>query len=296
MKIGEIRGEIILAKETALMSKMTIMSYENVLNQMEKFFGKDKECETVTLVDIKDYILSKKNWKRSSLSKHIQIMKTVFSYLEENKLIKVNVMNRVKSPKNEEIPVDFLTISELEALDKASMTKVIDSKRRAIYWIVRETGLRASEVGSILLKDIDLEKNIIFVRKAKGGKTKTVPFSNHTQDIIKQYLLENPPKSVYLFSDRWGDSALGRVGVSQQLDDIYDKAFDLKKWKKKRGAHLLRHACATEWVANNGNLKGLQFIMGWNSLKMCDRYVHMSPEILTDMFDEVRNNKKQKGI
>jgi len=293
MKISEIKTEIILSKETALMSKSTILGYEQVLRHLEAFFSADKEVESITLKEVKDYIIEKKSWKRSYLAKHIQMVKAIFKHLEEHSLIKKNIMSRVKNPRNEETPVDFLTTEEIAALDKASSEKVIDTRRRALYWIIRETGLRANEAGAIELRDVNMAKKYIFIRKSKGRITKNVPFSNNTKKKIQEYLAENPPTSIYLFGNEAG-GCINRAVVSRLLDDIYDKAFDLRKWKKKRGAHLLRHACATEWVANNGNLKGLQFIMGWNSLAMCDRYVHVSPEIITEMFVEMKENKKAR--
>jgi site-specific recombinase XerD len=292
MKVGEIRDEIILAKETSLLAKSTIMSYKNVLKHLEEFFGKDKNVEEITLKDFKDYIVNRKSWKRSSLTRHIVYVKSIFKYLKDHGFINSNIMSRIQTPRGEETPVDFLTNEELDKLDKASMTPVIDQRRRAIYWIIRDTGLRASEVGNIMLKDLDLNDNFIYIRRSKAKITKTVPISDHTKRVIKEYLLGSPPTTIYLFGMK-GGLPLGRDTVSHLMDDIFDKAFDLRKWHKKRGAHLFRHACASQWVENNGNLKGLQFIMGWRSLKMCDRYVHASPAVIKKMFNDMNNNKKK---
>ena len=296
MKISELPQHIIMPREAGLMAPATITMYKFVIQQLTGYFGADKDLETMTLEEIKNYLLSKKTWKRTSVLRHVVYIQTIFSDLEKQKLLSNNVMRKIKVPKQEETPIELMSAEELEALDTASMSPVIDERTRVLYWIIRETGLRSTEVATILLADVDMKERFIYIRRSKNKITKTVPITESTCKLIQRYLASQRQTSLYLFPNRlsrvWS-KPVGRGAVYTALKDIYDKAFNVRNWKHRKGPHLLRHHCATEWVEMEGSLIGLQYLMGWKSLKMCERYVHANKNLMRKHFDLVQLRKKE---
>ena len=89
-----------------------------------------------------------------------------------------------------------MSIEEIKQLYEATFlphrhnTIAIGQRDRAIIAIFYGCGLRRSEGKNLNINDIDLQKQLLFVRKAKGNKQRYVPIANkHLQDI-KDYLKE----------------------------------------------------------------------------------------------------------
>ena len=54
--------------------------------------------------------------------------------------------------------------------------------------LMTETGLRASEVTAMSVKDADLTRGLVTVRKGKGGKGRVAPFGPQTAAALDRYL------------------------------------------------------------------------------------------------------------
>jgi integrase/recombinase XerD len=121
-----------------------------------------------------------------------------------------NPMKGVLPPKFVEPQVEPLTKSDIEALLKAcdySAEAQTDFRRkfrmhrptarrdRAIILTLLDTGLRATELCSLLIKDVDLKTGPVEVRHgvgsgAKGGKGRVVFLGKTTRRTLWQYLAE----------------------------------------------------------------------------------------------------------
>jgi site-specific recombinase XerD len=52
------------------------------------------------------------------------------------------------------------------------------------------TGMRGGEAYSLNLDDVELEQNLLFIRKGKFGKSRLVPFSPSTSEVLQRYIKE----------------------------------------------------------------------------------------------------------
>ena len=77
-------------------------------------------------------------------------------------------------------------------------------KHRTMLCLLYGAGLRAGEVISIKVKDIDSARNLINIRKAKGFKDRTVMLSEKLLDLLREYYKLYRPR-VYLFEGQYGD-------------------------------------------------------------------------------------------
>jgi integrase len=58
-------------------------------------------------------------------------------------------------------------------------------------------GLRCHEVRSLLIKDVDFDRNMIHIRQGKGKKDRYVPLGDHLARGLKKYLdAEKPVKTL----------------------------------------------------------------------------------------------------
>lgn len=134
--------------------------------------------------------------------------------------------------------------------------------------ICLRTGARWSEAESLTGNQLfaGTPPRITFV-KTKGDEDRAVPVSQ-------------------AFFDR-----LPKVGPGQRLfNDCYShytSVFKRLKLNLPKGqrSHVLRHTFASRFMANGGNIKVLQKIMGHKDVEMTMRYVSFSPDYLTTAID-----------
>ena len=90
---------------------------------------------------------------------------------------------------------ELLTIAELRELFAAASS----AKHRAVLALLFGLGLRAGEVGCIRLHDFDREQETLIIRRAKGGKSRTLPYGPVVRHALVQYFREEKPTD-YLFT------------------------------------------------------------------------------------------------
>ena len=108
-------------------------------------------------------------------------------------------------------------------------------------------GLRRNEAGELKITDIDLENNLLYIRKGKGKKRRVIPFTKQVKKDIEIFLLTE---------------AEVRHRINENLLNIsYPKLYyEFRKLLKKTGlenkgftlALLTPHNCNTVIRARNG--------------------------------------------
>ena len=64
-------------------------------------------------------------------------------------------------------------------------------KYSMVFSILRDTGLRPVELSRLTLRDIDLEKGIIYTESAKGGRARLLKLKTSTLAMLKEYVSRN---------------------------------------------------------------------------------------------------------
>lgn len=303
MTLQEAVDLFILSKKLKLVSKYTIASYGSTFKTFISFVGQETPVQNLSYENIKDYILLRiQTLNRNSLCIEIMRIKGLLKFLEIHEYIDPKLNGKIETPKNHEQPIRTFSANELFKMDSTAKYPKphtdITLRTCLIYWIIRDTGIRSLECCQIRLSNIDLNNNTIYIQDGKGGTKKTVPFTNKTKQFINRYILKNPTQSIYLLQ-RYQRSAsattdhITRQTIYTEINKIIDYTFD-GKWDKRKGPHLLRHAAATEWIENGGNILALQWVMGWSNLTQVNRYVRQSPELIKRNFIMTKKNCQAK--
>lgn len=182
----------------------------------------------------------------------------------------------LKQPKLPTKVVDALSDDQLRALVAACRGKAFQDRRdEALVRLMAECGLRATETVSLALADVEPLKNgIVTVRKGKGGKGRTAPFSVQTAAALDRYL------RVRRLHKRSDTTALW-LGVGGKGLAYFGLNDALRVRAKRAGIegfhlHLLRHTAATRWLRAGGSEQGLMSWAGWSTRSMIDRYTGAS--------------------
>ncbi len=160
----------------------------------------------------------------------------------------------------------------------------IGKRDRAIIEIAYGTGMRASEICNIQLKDIDSGNCVIYTR-GKGSKERSVPFIGAVKRIVENYIEETRP-SLNTLSQPWlflshSGQKLGRDSLWHIL---HKRGQEAKIPTARLHPHVLRHTFATHLLRNGMDQRTLQEMLGHSSIMTTQKYTHIDEE-MRDLYD-----------
>lgn len=228
----------------------------------------------LTKVKVQNYIVGSLDGGAESgtVLTHLKGVKRFSAWLAKEGEIKTDELVGIGSPKPDTKVVPTLSNNEIAALIKACTGKrFIDRRDECIVRLMLETGARAGEVVAMEVKDVDLDRCQVTIRRGKGGKGRTVPINSpQTLVALDRYLRARRVQGLQATGALWTGGKVktfGYHGLSQML----------KRRARMAGmndihAHRLRHTFATIWKRKGGSDEGLMSIAGWANPKMIARY------------------------
>jgi site-specific recombinase XerD len=139
-------------------------------------------------------------------------------------------------------------------------------------------GLRVSEVVHLRVTAIDAQRRLIRIEQGKGKKDRYALLSERLVPELRHYYRVYRPRE-WLFPRRWHDLPMSTKNAWR----IYDAAKARAGIRKDGGIHALRHAFATHLLENGTDLVTIQRLLGHSHLKTTARYLHVTPQRLTEM-------------
>lgn len=225
----------------------------------------------------------------SSLNHHLLALDKLFEYLRKNAKLTLPAIPIPKELPDTQ-PVTPLTTDQVKSLYEATKTyearePVLAKRDRAILAIYYDCGLRRTEGVKLNVADINFDNRTLYVRLAKGGKQRFVPFSKTTAAHLMDYLYEARPKLhlstsptpaffLNVRGQRAGGLALIRrlKRIQSYSDDPGLKAMDLY-------LHLLRHSIATHLLYQGMALEKVARFLGHSSLESTQLYTHLMEKV-----------------
>jgi site-specific recombinase XerD len=184
-----------------------------------------------------------------------------------------------------------------EALDLDDVNAFTSSlgthRDRAIVFIMLFGGLRAGEVRSLLLCDVDMGMRRLRV-SGKGGKERVVPVERVFFSEVAAYLHDERPQGCATpecFVVLRGPTA-GSAMTEAGLRSIFRTHRALSGASRVR-PHRLRHTYGTELASAGVDLLVLRELMGHASPETTAAYVHLSPDTLAAAYEQARQAIEQ---
>lgn len=240
-------------------SESTIKTY---LNHIDKFESDiKKHYSRINSSDIQEYVNDLKFTSRSQQNHVISALKFAWEKGLSKKYCKVDFV-RPRSEKS--LP----KIIDKEIL-KSKILSIPNLKHKAILSLAYSTGMRISEILNLLIKDVDSNRMVIFVRNAKGHKDRYVKLSKGLLAILREYFLKFKP-SIYLFNGQ----------NSNQYSSSSCNRFIKKYLGNDSHMHILRHSCFTHLLESGTDLRVIQKLAGHKSSKTTEIYTHVSNNLI----------------
>lgn len=150
-------------------------------------------------------------------------------------------------------------------------------KHKAIVSLAYATGLRASEVVSLKVSDIDSDRMIIRVDQGKGKKDRYVMLSPNLLELLRAWWRiarkkgRMDPGQPWLFPG-YRDQHMS----ARQLHRLVSTAAARAGITKRVGVHTLRHSFATHLLEQKTDIRVIQVLLGHKKLDTTALYTRVA--------------------
>jgi integrase/recombinase XerD len=153
-----------------------------------------------------------------------------------------------------------------------------NTKHRLILMLTYGCGLRLGEVRFLRPEHFDLERKVLWIRKAKGKKDRMVMLDKDLILYIKAWFKDGCG-SVYMFEGyREGEPLSDRT-----IEKIYTNSCNKMNIDTQGGLHSLRHSFATHLLENGTDLRYIQELLGHSSSKTTEIYTHVAAHKIVEI-------------
>jgi site-specific recombinase XerD len=224
----------------------------------------------------------------STSARKLAALRALFASQRERGAIAENPADLVSTPRRSSPLPRVLSAREMsELLDGIPASTPLELRDRAMFELAYSCGLRAEELVSLRLDDVDYDDEQLRV-EGKGRKTRFVPVGELAMKALREYLdraragLATEPRR----ADRDGDTVdalfLSKTGRALGTSDVRRR---LRTWTAHvqgaaRGAgaispHALRHSFATHLLDGGADLRTIQELLGHASVSSTQIYTRV---------------------
>ncbi len=262
------------------------------------FFLEYMNCkiEDISKSDIDNYILHiLPEYNESSVNRIIASIKSFFKYLSIYKGF-INISEDVESLKRKKALPKYLSIEEVDKLLDIELLDAFDYRNKAMLEVLYSTGLRATELISLDLNNIDLANMVINVY-GKGSKERIVPLSKIAVNYLNIYInnyrnmlfVKKQKPTDALFLNNHG-KRITRQGLYKMIESVSKK----QGINKEITPHTLRHSFATHMIECGADIRSVQELLGHENVVTTEIYTHLANNFIKDSYNEYFNRSTKE--
>lgn len=172
-----------------------------------------------------------------------------------------DITDGMTHPKLDTVPVPIITDDDLRAL--LDVTKGRDFTQRRDHALLRvliDTGMRRGELAGLTLADVDLDAQVLLVRRTKTGTGRLVPIGAKSTAALDRYLRVRA-------RHRHADKPQLWLGLHGPLSGEGVRQMVMTRCKEAGVPHVhvhqFRHTAAHRWLMAGGQEQDLARIAGW---------------------------------
>jgi integrase/recombinase XerD len=267
-------------------SENTVAAYRNDLGQFLEFVeeragSKLTEWSGVSEEEIEIYLGYMKHkanpYASSTIARKVAAIKSFFNYLTSQRLIEANPTLEIDSPKVEKRLPQTLSFNDVERLLTAPAGGQSPKMLRdvTLLKLLYETGMRVTEVVSIQLEDVDLERSILS-SPTRQGDAREIPLEPPTQMLLAEYIAEGRPQ---LAKDKHERALfLNHRGEKLTRQGLW---LIIKGYARQAGLntevtpHTLRHSFAVHRLSQGSKLEDIQRLLGHANISTTQIYTQL---------------------
>ncbi|KKU18249.1 MAG: Tyrosine recombinase XerC [Candidatus Pacebacteria bacterium GW2011_GWA1_46_10] len=249
----------------------TVIAYSKDIEQLIEFVGEKGKTlvAEVTADDIDEFknILKQRRYTSKSISRKINSIKAFFRYLIGEDVVESNPAESIAHPKIEQTPPRVLTRLEYRALRDACRG---DERLFAIVELLLQTGMRISELASLQMDDVDLDRGIMVIQAQNSRDERKVPLNKAAKKSLMDYLKIRPrarEKTVFL-------TKTSRPFLVRNIRTAIDRYFRLAGIKDAK-VNDLRHTFIVEQLKAGTPLVYVSQLVGHKRITTTEKYLNL---------------------
>lgn len=270
-------------------SPKTVADYAGTFKRFRAFLDRDVDFKAIKFDDVRKFLdrLAEEGLSPKSVNNAWIALSSLWSWAEVELDIPHIIRKRVARPKFNRAIVEPYTKTEIAAMLgscsenaewKTRTGKQTKSQRhwklrdRAIILVLVDTGLRASELCNLQIKDVDQKTGRLQIRHGKGNKDRLVFMGESARKAVWRYLAEREKSKPAdpLFVTRTG-APLVTSALRHLMMTLAKRA-----GVARANVHKFRHTFAINFLRNGGTVLELQRILGHEQLITVNIYATLA--------------------
>lgn len=268
-------------------SSNTAKTYIEQFKLFLRFYSKyhPEELDEPEITNYLLYLIQKKKISKSTQNQAINAIKFYYE-----KVLKQDrkVYHLERPLKERKLP---LVLNQDEIISIFGALNNI--KHSAMLMLIYSAGLRRSELINLRIGDLDMERQIVFIRGGKGRKDRQSLLAKNLNPLLEKYVSEYKPR-YWLFEGEKGEQY-----SESSLQKVFKQAALKAGIKKKAHLHSLRHSFATHLLEAGASTRFIQVLLGHESSKTTEIYTqvtHFSLSKIQSPLDQLELTKKLKEL
>lgn len=241
--------------------------------------------QTIGPREIRRYVahLSELGAAPSTSARKLAALRALFASQREHGMIAQNPAELVSTPRRgSRLPRVLSARDAARLLDGIPAGGALEARDRAMFELAYSCGLRAEELVSVRVGDIDHDGEQLRV-EGKGRKTRFVPVGEPAMAAVRLYLERGRPALAAaadpsLAGGPPANLLLSRTGRALGTSDVRRR---LRAWTGRTGVgreatpHSLRHSFATHLLDGGADLRSIQEMLGHASVSSTQIYTRV---------------------
>lgn len=264
------------------LAENTLLAYRSDMQKLLAHAEKrGKTLLTLERDDLIDLFAAMKDsgTSEASVTRLISTTRSFYKFLLTERISQQNPTAHLERRQAWQTLPRFLTEEDVETLLKQpDLSTDLGLRDRTMLEVLYATGLRVSELVSLKLTDIEINRGILNCY-GKGSKQRRVPLGQSAVHFLRLFF----PVRTRLLAGRQADLL---------FVEPYGKEISRQKfWKLIKGygaaakidyitPHMLRHSFATVLLAHGADLRSVQLMLGHSDIGTTQIYTHVTNEQL----------------
>jgi len=222
----------------------------------------------VTSAVVREFVTWTRERTSPATANHgLAVLRRMFAFLVAEGFLQKNPCATVSKLAEERRLLETFTKEQVRAILATCGRDFYGMRDRAILLTLLDTGLRASELCSLSLSDVDWT-NQTFRVFGKGSRERSVPFGQAVRSALSSYLAKRGDADGPLFVNHYAEP-LNRY----RLRELVRRRSESAGIQGVRcSPHTFRHTCAVSFLRAGGDTFTLQRLLGHTSQAMTARY------------------------
>lgn len=280
-------------------SQNTLLAYKRDIKKYAEFLDENRlKLADVTGVNVLDYLMFQEKAGKSSstIASGLAAIRSLYQFMQNNQLVKINPTLQIHSLKVEKKTPDILSVKEMDALLRQPIPDDAKGIRDgAMMELLYATGIRASELLNLKVKDVNIK--IGYINCRGGKKERVVPIYQEAQKKLAEYIkyarkeiLKSTPETTDVLFINCNGTPMTRQGFWKIIKTYAVKA----EIRKDITPNTFRHSFAIHMLENGADLKSIKEMLGHTYLSSTQVYAEIMNKKISEVYTKAHPKAKTK--